>query len=200
MITPLKPIDYIENDWSIFPCHTIVDGVCTCRNLNCEHAGKHPATKNGFKDASSDAKQVAESFNRSANVGLPTGAINGILVIDIDPRHGGDKSLVAIEEQYGPLPETVEVETGWDGRHVYLGLTEAIQSKNNWRAGIDIKGEGGYDRAAIDTQEWKDLRVEARSWTRRDCDSRGTGLVAFTSAKACSITDVQRGLEVGMGL
>jgi hypothetical protein len=44
----------------------------------------------------------------------------GLVVVDVDPRAGGTRELFALEQQYGKLPETVEVLTGGGGRHLYF--------------------------------------------------------------------------------
>ena len=54
--------------------------------------GKKPLTKHGYKDASKDPAQIEAWWNRwpNANIGLPTGETNGILVIDVDILSAGD--------------------------------------------------------------------------------------------------------------
>lgn len=65
--------------------------------------------------------------------------------MDIDPRHGGDESLLALP----PLPETVECLTGGGGRHVYLEWPgfEVRCSNNALGPGLDLKADGGYTLA-----------------------------------------------------
>lgn len=135
-------------DWAIFPCHSIQNGKCTCGNPNCRSPGKHPRTKNGLLDATNDATIQAKWAKAwpQANVAVATGEANGIVVVDIDPRHGGSDSMRSIEEQYGELPETVEVETGGGGLHLYFRYPASakVHSRNGWRPGVDIKADGGY--------------------------------------------------------
>ena len=47
---------------------------------------KKPLTTNGFKDASKDRKQIQEWWTRwpDANIGIATGEISGLIVIDLD--------------------------------------------------------------------------------------------------------------------
>ncbi len=78
-----------------------------------------------------------------ANLGVVTGAVSGLVVLDVDPRHGGDEALAALEAEFGPLPETVEVETGGGGRHLWFrhpGL--AVPTRVGLRPGLDLRGEG----------------------------------------------------------
>jgi hypothetical protein len=57
------------------------------------HADKTPATPSGYKKATTDRKAVAELWRRcpAALIGVPTGENSGLDVLDIDPRHGGDR-------------------------------------------------------------------------------------------------------------
>ena len=78
-----------------------------------------------------------------AGVGIVTGSISGLVVLDIDPAHGGDESLVALEHDHGPLPETVEAITGSGGRHIYFrhpgGL---VPNRAGFAPGLDLRGDG----------------------------------------------------------
>ncbi|MEJ2141208.1 MAG: bifunctional DNA primase/polymerase [Gammaproteobacteria bacterium] len=79
-----------------------------------------------------------------ANVAVVTGAISGLVVVDIDPRHGGEQSMARWEKQYGRLPDTVESITGGGGRHLYfLHPGGVIHNRVNIVDGIDLRGDGG---------------------------------------------------------
>lgn len=140
----------LSADLAIFPAHFIRqdDGTCSCGKADCGNPGKHPLTSRGLHDATKDKAQIAKwwKVNPQANVGIATGAANGLVVIDIDPKHGGSESLLSLEEKYGLPPETVEVETGGGGLHLYFRYPPGadITSKNGWMPGIDIKANGGY--------------------------------------------------------
>jgi len=80
----------------------------------------------------------------SANVGIVTGAISGLVVLDIDPRHGGEQSLAQWEKFYEPLPLTLEARTGGGGRHVYFKHPGGvIHNRAGLAPGIDLRGDGG---------------------------------------------------------
>jgi putative DNA primase/helicase len=102
-------------------------------------------------ESSNDPAAVAALFAgvRLANIGVDTEK-SGKVVIDADPRHGGDRSLAALEGELGPLPRTPTVltspdERGVRGTHRYLdAAAEPIRSSTGKVAsGIDIKGVGG---------------------------------------------------------
>jgi hypothetical protein len=80
----------------------------------------------------------------SANVGIVTGAISGLVVLDIDPRHGGEQSLAQWEKIFDPLPVTLEARTGGGGRHVYFKHPGGvIHNRAGIASGIDLRGDGG---------------------------------------------------------
>ncbi len=89
--------------------------------------------------ATTEAATVAAWWHRypTAGIGLATG--RGLMVLDVDPRHGGTESLAALPE----LPETREALTGGGGRHLYFH-SEARCSAGLLGPGLDIRGAGGY--------------------------------------------------------
>ncbi len=142
-------LHYIARGWRVLPLHTITDQQqCSCGRTNCPSAGKHPMTTNGVKEAVCDAAQAKEwwkwrSGTAMPNVGVATG--NGLLVIDLDPRHGGTlEALAALTE----IPETMYCTTGGGGWHYYFTYdTERWQIKNSagkLGSGIDVRGDDGY--------------------------------------------------------
>lgn len=145
-----------EHGWRVFPLHSIVDGRCSCGAETCTGTkpGKHPRTQRGCLDATTDLSQIRIWWTQwpDANVGIATGA--GLIVIDIDPRHGGDDGFDDLKARLGPLPETVEACTGSGGRHVYLSVPEGVTVRNSasqLAPGVDVRGEGGYVVAAPST-------------------------------------------------
>lgn len=71
------------------------------------------------------------------NLAAVTGKISNIIVIDIDPRHGGN------DEVFKNL-ETVKVQTGGDGQHIYFRYEEGVENKTAIQPGIDVRGQGGF--------------------------------------------------------
>jgi bifunctional DNA primase/polymerase-like protein/primase-like protein len=118
--------------------------------------GKRPLTRHGYKDASVDAQQVLAWWRRwpRANIGLPTG--NGLVVIDVDPRNGGEVDPA--------WPTTRTARTPSDGRHLYFHCTTPIGcSAGKLARGVDVRGEGGYVVAPPSPGwEWLDERVPLR--------------------------------------
>ena len=54
----------------------------------CKPAEKRPLTEHGFRDATSDDRQIARWWSRwpEANIGMPTGRSSAVEVVDIDGR------------------------------------------------------------------------------------------------------------------
>ena len=80
-----------------------------------------------------------------ANIGIVTGEISNLVVVDIDPMHGGDHSIERLQQRFGPLPPTVESETGGGGRHLYFAHPGILcRNRAGLAQGIDLRGDGGY--------------------------------------------------------
>lgn len=127
---------------SVLPLHSIRDGRCTCRRMDCRTPGKHPLTQHGKDDASTDLAQVTEWWRRWswANVGACPPA--GVVVLDVDPRHGGDVELDRLTVRHGPLPDTLTAVTGSGGLHVWLAYWGP--ARGVLCPGVDVKTERGY--------------------------------------------------------
>ncbi|HCE18528.1 MAG TPA: hypothetical protein DEQ80_11775 [Anaerolinea thermolimosa] len=141
---------YAARGWHVLPLHSVRGGRCTCGRADCTSSGKHPRTPHGVTDATTDLNALAEWYERwpDANVGIATGGKSGLAVLDIDPRHGGDDTLLDLEVKHGKLPSTLEVLTGGGGRHLYFKHPAGVQYLKSGAgvlgAGLDIRADGGY--------------------------------------------------------
>jgi Bifunctional DNA primase/polymerase, N-terminal len=127
------------------------------RNSACEYAARgwsviplRQGTKipdgqlvpHGKDDASADLATVFRWWSKRPEDGI---AINcgesGLVVLDIDPRHGGDDSLHELEKQLGKLPVTVTAITGGGGEHI-LFSHPGFPLVGVLAPGIDIKDNG----------------------------------------------------------
>jgi len=77
-----------------------------------------------------------------ANLGIVTGSVSRLGVLDIDPRNGGDRSLDGLEARWGPLPATLEDRTGGGGRHLWFAIADRLPMAI-LAPGVELKGEGG---------------------------------------------------------
>lgn len=137
-------LTYAKMGMRVFPCHTAVNGACSCGKADCGNAAKHPRTLHGCLDATTDPELLKNwwAHDPDSNVGIATG--NGLLVLDVDPQHGGAESLEILEAENGKLPETPTVLTGGGGKHLYFSVSVPIKNKVALEPGVDIRAEGGY--------------------------------------------------------
>ena len=117
---------------------------CSCGNPQCPSQAKHPRTRHGIKDASKSKKQIRRWFKKwpDANVGVATGKASEIIVLDVDPRHGGDKSLAMLEAEFGQLPSTWRFQTGGGGEHYYFKHPGGHFPNSSGKVGdgLDVRG------------------------------------------------------------
>lgn len=142
---------YIDAGWAVLPLHGFVDGKCTCGKSDCVSPGKHPRVvwpnfQRGVQDATHDLnrfRQALEIFPGRCNIGIRPP--EDVLVIDVDPRNGGEDALENLEQRFGRLPDTVEQLSGGGGRHIVLRLPEGTRPKSGkLGAGLDVKTATGY--------------------------------------------------------
>jgi Bifunctional DNA primase/polymerase, N-terminal/Primase C terminal 1 (PriCT-1) len=146
---------WASGGFKVLPLHAVTDdGTCTCgwvpdpeKPNEKRPIGKHPFGEfahNGLKDATTDPAIVRAWFDERywINYGVVT---DGLLVIDVDPRNGGDKTWAELTGQpTRPLISTWQVRTGGDGLHVIFKNPTQIPS-GKLDKGIEIKGgPGGY--------------------------------------------------------
>jgi len=148
---------YAAMGWHVFPVHSVTDkGFCTCNNPTCDRQGKHPRTPSGLNDATADPAKIQHWWRTwpDANIGIRTGKVSGIFVVDVDSHayyngKDGEATLERLEREQGKLPDTIEVLTGgMGGRHLYYRYPDSIngiKSRSNALGdGIDVRGDGGY--------------------------------------------------------
>jgi hypothetical protein len=109
---------------------------------------KAAATPHGFKDAVAEPEAVRELWGShpGAGIGIQTGALSGLLVLDVDTNAGGDDTLHELECAHGELPATVEALTGGGGRDLYYRHPgdEVRCSAGRLGPGLDVRADGGY--------------------------------------------------------
>jgi Bifunctional DNA primase/polymerase, N-terminal len=102
---------------------------------------KKPTIKNWHNAAVPDQPGIAALWLRRPGllIGVPTGVINGIDIVDIDPRNGGDAWLDANRER---LPVTRTHRTRSGGLHFIF--KHALGQRGRVIApGVDLKSTGG---------------------------------------------------------
>ncbi|MDO5681363.1 MAG: bifunctional DNA primase/polymerase [Propionibacteriaceae bacterium] len=116
----------------------------------CEPDGKRPLTRRGFHDATTDPAQVAAWWSRApeANIGLPTGSVSGVLVVDVDVHGPVDGRAAWRRASEAGLVDGAGllIRTPTGGAHAYFLATPGTEQRS-WQAanaGVDFRGDGGY--------------------------------------------------------
>ena len=136
-----------QRGWAVLPLYTVEGGCCTCGDVTCKLPGKHPRTQHGVTEASAHPWHINRWWRGwpTANVGIATGTASGLLVLNIDPRNGGDASFAQLQSKFADaFKEPLEVRTSVEGRQFYFACSDPISSRANILPGIDVKADGGY--------------------------------------------------------
>jgi hypothetical protein len=132
---------YASWGWPVFP---LLPTSLALRRPDPFKASKTPATKNGFKDATTDPDTIRSWWERhpDCGIGLPTG--HQFDVIDIDTPDG-----IPTYQQFLTNDKTIhgKATTASGGIHLYINPT-GTKNKVRWRPGADYRGLGGYVAAA----------------------------------------------------
>lgn len=115
--------------YSVFPCH----------------ADKTPATSRGFKDSSKDPAIIKELWRRYPGplIGIATGAVSGIDVLDTDTKHQSARLWWQAKESQIPRTRTYRTRSG--GLHLLFRHADGVRnSEGKIAKGVDIRGCGGY--------------------------------------------------------
>jgi hypothetical protein len=151
-VVPVEKVLELAKKVPIFPCR---------RNDEKDQEGrilkaKSPLTKNGFKDASQDEAQIRRWWNAhpAALVGVPTGSLTRLVVIDYDHRAASDAAQEWLVEHQAELIQTRVHQTGGGsgGRHYLFKAPPGVKIRGGAsvvlgkvkRTGLDIRAEGGY--------------------------------------------------------
>ena len=139
-------LQYLHRGWAVVPLHGIRSGRCTCGVRDCPAPGKHPRIRwEAYRWRAPREDDVEAWFHRwpDSNLAVVTGDTSGLVVLDVDPRNGGDDELTALERRHGPLPPTPEVRTGGGGVHLYFEYPDRPVATTIIGPGLDLKADGG---------------------------------------------------------
>jgi hypothetical protein len=140
---------HAERGWHVFPLWP---------------SGKKPRTKKGFKDATIDREQITQWWNkwRNANIGVATGSVSGVVVLDVDTKKGqpGLQSLAELEAEHGTIA-TLRARTPSGGLHLFFRApAQGVGCKAGFLPGLDFRGDGGYIVVAPSSISGKEYRWE----------------------------------------
>lgn len=121
----------IASGYPVFPCG----------------ADKRPLTDHGFKDATTDPATIRRMFAdpRAVMIGMPTGAITGVVVVDVDMKPG-QQGGAWLDANSHRMPQTRTIRTGSGGLHLWLHHPgqRVKNSASKIAPNIDVRGDGGY--------------------------------------------------------
>ena len=153
-INDLSPAEaalaYAAMGLSVLPVWWTDDtGACACGSAECRPRGKHPigpVAPRGSHSATTDPATLRGWWERypRANVALHPG--EGAVVVDVDPKDGGDATLTPFE----PLPATPMQRTPSGGRHYLFRqrtpgeLPNGVgKARKGGPVGLDTRTHGG---------------------------------------------------------
>ena len=120
-------LNYAQRGWPVFP---LVPGQ------------KPPLTSNGFKAATLDSTKITAWWKKypQANIGVATGTVSGIVVVDVDDMNG----FTALQKLLHPIVTSVS-RTQSGGLHLfYRHPGVPVSNRVKFMPGIDLRGDGGY--------------------------------------------------------
>jgi hypothetical protein len=111
------------------------------RPADCAHELCH-----GLYAATSDPGRVQRWWARWPRANIGARVPRSLIVVDVDPRHGGQARLAELEREHGPLPPTrISVSGRGDGgRHHWFLHPGGVLSAVRLGAGLDLKTYNGY--------------------------------------------------------
>jgi hypothetical protein len=123
-------LELAANGWAVFPC-----------KWRGEEA-KAPLTINGHHTASRDPDLIRAWWRGWPKAMIGAAVPDSLLVIDVDPRNGGD--LEALTDLVGAMPETLTAWSGRNdgGRHLYFLRPHGPLTSTRLPEGIDLKING----------------------------------------------------------
>jgi hypothetical protein len=138
---------YVECGWQAIPLHRPTD--VSDWHGKKRKDGKRPLDKEWTTKSYDSAKVIAQAVRDGRNVGIRLTAAQ--LVIDVDPRNGGDAGFAALCRDLGlDADEWPRVITGSGGSHFYMTKDERaeIGVALDQYPGVEFKTEGSQVVAA----------------------------------------------------
>jgi hypothetical protein len=101
----------------------------------------------GCLDATREINRIACWWSRwpLCNIGLATGPVSGLYVVDVDAGKGGRETMQVLTAKHGRIPDTLRSRTG-SGWHIFFRWPQSPvrQGNNVLGPGVDTRGTGGY--------------------------------------------------------
>lgn len=141
-------LGYAASGLQVLPIWGICgDGACSCgKGPACDAPGKHPIPAQGLKAATTERTRIEAWWREhpDANVGVRTGEVSGLTVIDIDGPEGYATFARLVGDNPEPTTPTAATGSG-SGSHLFFHYNAALTTKANALGpGVDCRNDGGY--------------------------------------------------------
>lgn len=188
-------LNYADEDVAVFPCLK----------------SKAPATANGFHDATTDERQIKDWWTSNPDALIGAAVPEGIVIIDVDPRNGGDNTVRELVQAGCTFPRTRRARTGSGGFHYWYALPTDFNDALRvvLGPGVDVKRPGkGYvilppsvsdagpyewltDTEPVDMPEWMLERLR-KGVVKRDVPDEIPGLPPYMPATDYGAVSLKR--------
>jgi hypothetical protein len=109
-----------------------------------QHKGKRPLIEwTEYQTITATEQEITEWYARcrEANIGIVTGTISGIYVLDVDAPDG----IATLKRERLQIPPTLTAKTGGGGYHyIFKHPGGIVRNFTRKLPGIDLRGDGGY--------------------------------------------------------
>lgn len=171
-------LKYAREGFPVFPVHSIVKSApprsveqwragkldkkaataqakCSCGKHPCKSPGKHPKTKNGAKDATTDESRIRRWFTSAPESNIGIVMPPGFVALDFDLYvPGASEKLEALRLQ---RVTTLEQESGAGGVHlIFCDVPDSVKlgSTLDSESGVDLIHEGNRYLVAAPSRHW----------------------------------------------
>jgi Bifunctional DNA primase/polymerase, N-terminal len=132
-MSPMTPMDHAIqlalDGFATFPCNR----------------SKAPTSSHGFQDATTDAAAIGALWQRYRGepVGVATGPVSDLAVLDIDAKHGEAHEWWTAHRNQLPPTRTIRTRSG--GLHLWFRNAPGLRCSASAIAhGVDVRAAGGY--------------------------------------------------------
>ncbi len=125
MTTLEMALDYAARGLPVFPVYRVIPFrgrfVCFCiQAQRCTNPGKHPDDAAWSERCHHGSRHGPRAVGCAPNANLGIACSRTCVVLDVDPRHGGDVTLDQLQRRHGALPITWTAKTGGGGWHYFF--------------------------------------------------------------------------------
>ena len=137
-------LDCARRGWRVVPLHP----ASSCGRKKCKDICKHSLNRNGLDDATLNEQTIHQWWQKwpNANVGVATGEHSGVVVLEVHPDQGGNRSLSFLEEILEELRDTVEIVTEEGTRLLLFSYPDdgqVVTSGTHAGKALVLEGNGG---------------------------------------------------------